>query len=203
MLLATPDAGDVLGLFGVERAADAHPQQLGVSTDGIEWSAQLVTHAGEEFRFRLTGGERFFFGSLALLDVDADSEPRVDFPRFVAAGTASREEPTVSSVQMAQPQLGFVILASLHGGLPAPDGPVTVVGVDGVGPAVTQRLCLGKTRVVVPVVIAIGELAIGLGEPDDLGGELEQVFESASGGDGPPFEPCRGENDGEKQDADD
>ena len=79
MLLTTSDARDVLCLFGVERTANTHPQELGVSTDGVEWSAQLMTHAGEKLRFRLTGGERLLLGLLSLLDIDGDTKPRVDF----------------------------------------------------------------------------------------------------------------------------
>src|SRR5690242_4090044 len=66
--------------------------------------------------------------------------------------------------------------------------------MEGVDPAITKRLTRRHPGVVVPVLIAVGDPAIRLGEPDNLWRELEQAFESAACRDAPPFEArgCRG-----------
>ena len=100
MLLAASDACDVLSLFGVQRTAHAHREQLGVAADGVERRAELVTHAGEKLGFRLARGPRFLFCSFALLDIYSDPHPGIDVPSFVPTGPTSRQEPAVGSVFM-------------------------------------------------------------------------------------------------------
>src|SRR4029077_20817870 len=98
MLLAPPDARDILCLFGVERAADTHRQQLGVSADRVERCPELMAHAGEKLRLRLARGPRFLLRPFPFLDVDCDAEPGVDVPQGIATGPALHEEPGVFAI---------------------------------------------------------------------------------------------------------
>src|SRR6185436_13845859 len=163
-------------------------EQLGVATDCIQWSAQLVAHAGKELGFSLTGGERLFFGLLALFDVHAHAEPGADVARFIATGVTTGEEPAVPAVAAAQAELDLVIISGLNGRLPAFDDALAIVGMDHVDPPVAQRAALGKAGIVVPVRIAVSDSSVAIGEPDDLGRELEEILEPASGSDGPALE---------------
>ena len=72
-----------------------------------------------------------------------------------------------------------------------------------IGPAVADCGPLGETRVIVPVRVAIGDLPVGPREPDNLGRQLEQMLEPASGGDAPAIELRRGERGNQQEDADD
>src|SRR5712671_2088519 len=121
MLLTASDARDVLRLLGVERAANAHRQQLGVAADCVQRGTQLVTHAGEKFRFRLAGSPGFFFRILSLFDVHGDSKPGVDFSRLVTMWPAPRQEPAVPPIRLTQSKLHLEILSGTHGSLPATD----------------------------------------------------------------------------------
>src|SRR5689334_17086596 len=93
MLLAAPNARNILRLIGVERAANAECEELCVPADCVERRAQLVTHAGEELRLRSAGSEGFFLRTLSFLDVDCDTEPGIDLSRFVPAGATAHEKP--------------------------------------------------------------------------------------------------------------
>ena len=52
------NALEVPALFRRNRAAHAELQQLGVSSDRVEWRAELVAHHGEEVRFCANRGAR-------------------------------------------------------------------------------------------------------------------------------------------------
>src|SRR5712675_3575608 len=135
MLLTASDARDVLRLLGVERAANAHRQQLGVTADCVQRGTQLVTHAREKFRFRLTGSPSFFFRILSLFDVHGDSKPGVDFPCLVTMGPAPRQEPAVPPIRLTQSKFYLEVLPGMHGSLPATDYAIVVLGMNCVGPS--------------------------------------------------------------------
>src|SRR5438552_2368024 len=100
MLLAASDACDVLSLIGVQRTTHAHRQQLGITANRVERSAQLVAHAGEKLGFRLARGPRFLFCSLPLFDVYGDAQPGIDVASFIPTRPTPRQEPAVVSVLM-------------------------------------------------------------------------------------------------------
>ena len=82
---AGDDASDLLSLLGGERAAEAEIEQLGVSDDGVQRSAQLVTHHRQEIRLRLI---RFLgLGAHRLLALDLTR-----LFRFSAADLAQTDE---------------------------------------------------------------------------------------------------------------
>src|SRR5438132_3357456 len=87
--------------------------------------------------------------------------------------------------------------------MPAHDDTIVVVGMNRGRPAVAERLHLGKTGVVVPVLIAVGNRPVRLGKPHDLRSELQQVLELRFGGNAPALDlRCRDRNR-QKQNADD
>jgi hypothetical protein len=101
MLLAAPDARDILRLISIQRAANAECQQLGVSTDGVERGAKLVAHAGEKLRLCLARRPCFLFRPFSCFNVHRDAEPRVDFTRRIVTGSSARQKPAVASVVFA------------------------------------------------------------------------------------------------------
>ena len=95
----------------------------------------------------------------------------------------------------------LVILSRLDRVCPAEEDRVTIIGMEGIDPTITKRLTCRHAGIVVPVLVAVGDPAIRLGEPDNLWRELEEAFESAPGRDTPSFEVRRCRSDGEQNDA--
>ena len=138
MLLASSDARDVLSLFGVEGTADPHRQQLGVPADGVERRAELVTHTGEKFGFRLARRPGFLLCFLPFFDVDADAEPGGDGPGRIATRAASRQKPAVVAVLRTQAELDLEVLSLAYGLLPARDRALPVFRMNHLCPGVSE-----------------------------------------------------------------
>ena len=68
-------------------------------------------------------------------------------------------------------------------------------------PPVAECLSLGETGVLIPIRIEVSDVAVGFREPHNLGREIEEIFESASGCSCPPFELSSRKRDGEKRNA--
>src|SRR6185295_1700198 len=126
-----------------------------------------------------------------------------DVACLIAAGATSRQKPAISAVLVLEPHFHVVFVPFFDSLLPAPDDPVAVLGVDRLGPSVTDRLTLRETRIVVPVRIAVADLSIGLTEPDDLGRQLEEALEFCSSGNAPPLESSHAPGGHEENNADD
>src|SRR5205814_7547452 len=83
------------------------------------------------------------------------------------------------------------------------DDSIAIVGMNRIGPAIADCPHLRETGVVVPAWIGVGNPAVGIGKPEDLRSELEQVLELRSSGNAPALELCRGDGERQQHDADD
>src|SRR6185503_17946856 len=163
--------------------------------------AQLMTHAGEKLGFRLARGPRFLLRELSLFDVNRDAKPGLDIARRVPAGPAAREKPAVFVVLAPQPHLDLVVAALLYRGVEAADDALTIFGMNRLDPLAAERLFLGKSGELVPVLIRVSDASIGAAEPHDLRRELEEILESGSRGLGPTLEACGCERNDEERNA--
>ncbi len=157
-----------------------------------------MTHACEKLRLRLACSPGLFFGLLPLFDVDRDAKPGIDLARFIEGRAAPRQKPAVAVVPPAQSQLDLVVATLFYSRSPALDDALAVFGMNCGNPPVAECFFLGEAGVLVPVGIEVRDLPVGTPEPHDLRRELEQILESASGGECPTLELGCGEGDAEQ-----
>ena len=176
-----PGPKQAVEVVRMDRLAPAERQRLfrrlaGIGVPAVVQVAEAAVRIAEPDDRRGEFGERLeaLLGGLALVDVEGGADPASEVARLVAHGPRPRQEPAILSVGPAERELDLVRALAPRRREPRVADALAVTGVDHPHPARLAGLAGGQPRVIVPIGIAVGDVAGLVAEPHHLRADLDQ-----------------------------